>query len=118
MRDIEKVTSVRRRSAEFSARSMPGRTPAEETLARSRAERAQLEQGRIFQADLIEEAEQLHEEIRLLHEELREVFRQLSNLRRRFTSLPPAPRLVGFQPIAVPPQLGAASAGTAGRATA
>ncbi|MFI6999107.1 hypothetical protein [Nocardia sp. NPDC050175] len=80
---------------------MPARTSAEETLMRSRAERAQCEQARVFQAMLITEAEQLQDELRELHAELREVYRHLSTMRRRFPTLPPVPRTVGYPPVAV-----------------
>lgn len=85
---------------------------------RSRADRAQLEQGRLFHATLIEEAEQLHEELRLVHEELREVYRNLSGLRRRFPSLPPAPRLAGYPPVVVAPVPPAGARPAPGRASA
>ncbi|MEV6256613.1 hypothetical protein ACIHAX_30365 [Nocardia sp. NPDC051929] len=94
------------------------RTSAEEILTRARAERAQLEQGRHFYAQLVDQAEQLHHEIRRLHEEQREVYRQLNNLRRRFTSLPPVPRPSGYPPIAVAPAAQAEPRAGAGRATA
>lgn len=85
---------------------------------RSRADRAQLEQGRLFHATLIEEAEQLHEELRLVHEELREIYRNLSGLRRRFPSLPPAPRLAGYPPSVVLPVPAAGARPAPGRASA
>ncbi|MGV9614055.1 hypothetical protein [Nocardia xishanensis] len=86
-------------------------------MARFRAERAQLEQGRLFRVTLVEEAERLHEEIGALHEELREVLRQLSCLRKRFPSLPPAPRL-GYPPVAVAPLPASGSRPSAPQATA
>ncbi|MGS2810864.1 hypothetical protein [Nocardia sp. MW-W600-9] len=82
-------------------RAAASRTSAEEVLARSRAERAQLEQGKVFRACLIEEAERVHEELGLLHDELRGIYRQLGCLRKRFPSLPPAPRLAGYPPVVV-----------------
>ncbi|MGN2639867.1 hypothetical protein ACWEKT_23235 [Nocardia takedensis] len=78
-----------------AARPSPPRTPVDEALIRTRAERAQLEQGRLFHALLLEEAEELHEELRVLHEELREIHRNLHRLRRRFPSLPPLPAPAG-----------------------
>lgn len=102
MRNTELSTAVHRAESRAGvARRTPSRTSAEEALARMRAERAQLEQGRLFRETLVEEAERLYEEIGLLHEELREVYRQLSGLRKRFPSLPPAPRLAGYPPVAV-----------------
>ncbi|MFX0576989.1 hypothetical protein [Nocardia nepalensis] len=101
-----------------TARPATSRTSAEEILTRARAERAQLEQGRHFYAQLIDQAELLHEEIRALHEEQREVYRQLNNLRRRFTSLPPVPRPTGYPPITVAPATQAEPRAGAGRATA
>ncbi|MET7768259.1 hypothetical protein [Nocardia sp. NPDC005366] len=85
---------------------------------RSRAERAQLEQARVFHAVLIDEVDQLHEEMRLLHEELREVYRNLNGLRRRFPSLPPVPRPTVFPPMGVAPVPAAAPRPGSGRATA
>lgn len=75
------------------ARSVPeaGRAAslqsAEEVLRRAHQERAQLEQARLFQATLLDKAEELHEEVRLLQEELREIHRNLNGLHRRFPSL-------------------------------
>ncbi|MGV9545388.1 hypothetical protein ACWDSF_29010 [Nocardia beijingensis] len=120
MEKVDDGTPARRRTPKRSAaaRTSPSRTSAEEILARSRAERAQLEQGKLFQAQLVDEAEQLHEEILALHEGLREVYRQIGNLRKRFTSLPPVPRLAGYPPVVVaaPAQHGVRAAGD--RATA
>ncbi|MGC4994596.1 hypothetical protein [Nocardia salmonicida] len=120
MEKFDNGTPIRRRNTQrvASSRSSTSRTSAEEILARARAERAQLEQGRHFQASLIDEAEQLHEEIGALHEELREIYRQLGNLRRRFTSLPPAPRLAGYPPVAVAPVGQGEPRANGGRATA
>ncbi|MEV6139682.1 hypothetical protein AB0L63_27280 [Nocardia sp. NPDC051990] len=94
---------ARTRSARMPLRRSTSRPSAEEVLLRSRVERAQLDQARLFQAMLVEEAQQLHEELRALHEELREVYRQLGNLRRRFSSLPAVPRPAGYQPVVPPP---------------
>lgn len=102
MRNTETSTPAARANGRTgTARRVPSRTSAEEALARLRAERAQLEQGRLFRETLVEEAERLHEEIGALHEELREIYRQLGGLRKRFPSLPPAPRLAGYPPVAV-----------------
>ncbi|MGW5455916.1 hypothetical protein [Nocardia sp. NPDC003979] len=103
MRTTETPTALRRSAERSAARREASRTAAEEALARSRAERAQLEQGRLFRADLVAEAESLFEDISALHDELREIYRQLGMLRRRFPSLPPAPRLAGYPPVVVPP---------------
>ncbi|WP_194837749.1 hypothetical protein [Nocardia sp. XZ_19_369] len=119
MRNTESSTATPRTNRRATAaRRGPSRTSAEETLARSRAERAQLEQGRLFWGNLVDEAERLHEELGALHEELREVYRQLGGLRRRFPSLPPAPRRVGYPPVAVAPLLGNGARPTAPQATA
>ncbi|MBU3064874.1 hypothetical protein KO481_25510 [Nocardia sp. NEAU-G5] len=73
---------------------------AQEVLRRTRQDRAQLEQARLFHATLLDNAEELHEEIRLLQEELREIHRNLSGLRRRFPSLVSgAPRTVGRRTV-------------------
>ncbi|MFE9789625.1 hypothetical protein ACFYO7_30030 [Nocardia salmonicida] len=120
MEKVDAGTTTRRgnRTSGGRARSSASRASAEEILTRARAERAQLEQGRHFHAELVEAAEQLHDEVRTLHEELREIYRQLNNLQRRFTSLPPTPRLTGYPPVAVAPvRQGKPSAGV-GRATA
>ncbi|PXX61721.1 hypothetical protein DFR70_108279 [Nocardia tenerifensis] len=104
MRNTEFSSTAQRAGGRAgAARRASSRTSAEEALARVRAERAQLEQGRLFRATLLEEAEQLHEELGALHEELREIYRQLSGLRKRFPSLPPAPRMAGYPPMALAP---------------
>ncbi|MQY28940.1 hypothetical protein [Nocardia aurantia] len=78
-----------------------------EATALVRAERAQLEQARVFQAALLAEAELLQEELNALHGEMREIHRQLTALRHRFPGLPPEPAPTGRAPVAlVPPAAG------------
>ena len=102
-----------------NARPSSSRTSAEEALMRARVDRAQLEQGRLFHAALIEEAGELHEELRVLHEELREIYRNLHGLRRRFPSLPAVPRPAGVPPMVVAPvQAARGPRPAAGQATA
>ncbi|WP_067844561.1 hypothetical protein [Nocardia lijiangensis] len=119
MRNTEPTSLARRADGRAGgARRASSRSSAEEALTRLRAERAQLEQGRLFWGNLVEEAEQLHEEIGALHEELREIYRQLGGLRRRFPSLPPAPRLSGHLPVAFAPLPASGPRPTAPQATA
>lgn len=72
--------------------------PAEQTLAKIRVERAQLEQARVFQGFLVDEAQQLQQGMRRMHDELCDVYRQLAGLQRRFSVLPP-PVIEGQRPM-------------------